>query len=98
MLVSGHLDRVVTGMVAQEILEACEDMGGAGEGSGTSGGGGGGDGALANPALGNYQILINRGEFLQKNILDLKLLTLINCLLYFMDLFDSELLHKYFKI
>ena len=50
----GHLDRVVTGMVAQEILEACDDMGGSAEGGGAGGGGGGGDGALANPALGNF--------------------------------------------
>ena len=44
----------MTGMVAQEILEACDDMGGSAEGGGAGGGGGGGDGALANPALGNF--------------------------------------------
>ena len=44
----------MTGMVAQEILEACDDMGGSAEGGGAGGGGSGGDGALANPALGNF--------------------------------------------
>jgi hypothetical protein len=44
-------DRVVTGMVAQEILDACEEAAAA-----TGGGGGGGSSEtnLANPALGRY--------------------------------------------
>ena len=46
---SGHLDRVVTGMVAQEILEACDEE----TGGGTSTAAAGSEGALANPALGN---------------------------------------------
>lgn len=44
---TGHLDRVVTGMAAQEVLEACEEGGGGGGGSQ-----GGGEASLANPALG----------------------------------------------
>ncbi len=45
-------DRVVTGMVAQEILDACEEAAAA-----TGGGGGGGSSEtnLANPALGRYR-------------------------------------------
>jgi len=43
---TGHLDRVVTGMAAQEILEACDDVVAA------VGGGSSGEGNLANPALG----------------------------------------------
>ena len=42
--------RVVTGMVAQEILEACDDVTAA-----AGGGGGGGEGNLANPALGRFK-------------------------------------------
>ena len=49
---SGHLDRVVSGMAAQDVLEACDE-----EVAGVSGGAGAGAGAgtesnLANPALG----------------------------------------------
>ncbi len=42
-------DRVVTGMVAQEILDACEEAAAA-----TGGGGGSSETNLANPALGRY--------------------------------------------
>ena len=49
-------------MVAQEILDACDDVAGTGGGPG-GGGGGGGEGALANPALGNIKFL-TRKEFL----------------------------------
>ena len=44
---TGHLDRVVAGMAAQDVLEACDDPG-----LGGAGGGGGGEASLANPALG----------------------------------------------
>ena len=44
---TGHLDRVVTGMAAQEVLEACEE-----EGAGPGGVAGGETSSLANPALG----------------------------------------------
>ena len=47
LFLAGHLDRVVTGVVAEEILSACDELG--------SGGGGvtGADGqsGLANPAI-----------------------------------------------
>ncbi len=46
------LDRVVTGMVAQEILDACEEAAAA---TGGGGGGGGSETNLANPALGRYR-------------------------------------------
>ena len=42
--------RVVTGMAAQEILDACDDIGAVTGGGG--GGGGTGEPNLANPALG----------------------------------------------
>ena len=51
---TGHLDRVVTGMVAQEILEACDEETGGGATTGAAGS----EGALANPALGNVFIFI----------------------------------------
>ena len=43
---TGHLDRVVTGMVAQEILEACDDVTSGGGGPGGGGGGGAGGAAV----------------------------------------------------
>ncbi|XP_023324405.1 WD repeat-containing protein 7 isoform X4 [Eurytemora carolleeae] len=46
---TGHLDRVVSGMAAQDILEACDEGSGGGAGGG---GAGGGEANLANPALG----------------------------------------------
>ena len=45
--------RVVTGMGAQEILEACDESAAA-AGGGVGGGGGGGETSLANPALGGH--------------------------------------------
>jgi len=43
---TGHLDRVVTGMAAQDVLEACE------ESSEGAGGTASSESSLANPALG----------------------------------------------
>ena len=51
-------------MVAQEILEACDEAAAA---TGGGGGGGGSESSLANPALGKYRYpAIDGGRYLSK--------------------------------
>ena len=65
---TGHLDRVVAGVVAEDILAACEEGGGGG-GPGGVGGTPTGDGGMANPAIHLLRGLRHRSVYFNRELI-----------------------------